>query len=308
MRSHVGTKLAARAAGALLCLAASCLPAAAARRTLSLGDGSVVMVWEEKGRSLPGRSGAIWSIGFSVTDALGTRVGVVTPTGDTARDASPSLALDDTGAPVLVWSRFDGVYNKIAYARYTGGAWTDFHYLTFGSGDDELPLIATAATGSYLFYTGPSDRYFYAPLDLASGRLFAPPRAIDLGFWHRPTPRPIAHGSPSTRGGVDAPINNRGCRETRSCGSRLTASGTPTLQGGVDAPIVNGRSAVWGTGSGDTCSHVVLIIPAADIKTAVLVDFHNGVARGLERILLPAQIADGLGDAMAASFLQSLCN
>ena len=176
MRSHTGARLAARAAGILLCLAASCLPAAAARHTLTAGDGSTVLVWEQKGRSMRGRPGAVWAIGFSVTDASGTHVGVVAPTGDTARDSSPFLALDDAGAPVLVWSRFDGVYNKIAYTRYAGGDWTDFHYLTFGSGDDLLPLIATTASGSYLFYTGSSDRYFFAPLDLASGRLFAPPR------------------------------------------------------------------------------------------------------------------------------------
>src|SRR3989442_1699440 len=190
-----------------------------------------------------------------------------------------------------------------------GVAWTDFHYLTYGSGDDELPLIATTSTGSYLFYTGPSDRYFYAPIDLASGRLFAPPRQIDLGFWHRPTPRPFASGSPGTRGGVDVPINNRGCRETRTCaGTKLTMSGAPTAQGGVDAPIVNGRGAVWGAGSGDTCGNVILIIPASDLKTAVVVVFHNGGARGPERIPPPPQITDGLGDEMAASFLPALCN
>ena len=312
MSSHGGATVAARAAGALLCFAASWLPAAAARNTLTAGDGSVVLVWEQKGRSTPGRSGAVWSIGFSVTDTSGTRIGVVPPTGDAAPDSSPFLTLDDTGAPVLVWSRFDGVYNKIASARYSGGAWTNFHYLTFGSGDDELPLIATTADGSYLFYTGSSDRYFFAALDLASGRLFAPPRQIDLGIWHRPTPVPSAPGGPSTRGGVDIPINNRGCKDARTCTNsgrnRLHTSGTPIMQGGVDAPIVNNRGAIWGAASGDTCSHAVLIIPSADARTAVVVDFHNGVARGLLHLAFAAQPDGSLGDTLAASYLGTLCN
>src|SRR5207245_387124 len=193
-------------------------------------------------------------IGFSVAGASGTHVGVVPPTGDVARDSSPSLALDDTGTPVLVWSRFDGVYNKIAYARYTGGDWTDFHYVTFGPGDDELPLIPTTAGVSYLFYTGPSDKYSFAPLDLASGRLFAPPRQIDLGIWHRPAPRLTTTGPPSTRGGVDVPINNRGCKTCPTGGLiKLKTSGTPTTQGGVDAPTVNNRGASRGAARGDSC-------------------------------------------------------
>jgi len=304
--------VAASAAGALLCLVASCLPAAAAQRALTAGDGSVVVVWEQKGRSIHGRTEAIWSIDFSVAGASGTRVGVVPPTRDAARDSSPFLALDDTGAPVLVWSRFDGVYNKIAYARYTGGDWTDFHYITFGPGDDELPLIATTASGSYLFYTGPSDKYFFAPLDLASGRLFAPPRQIELGIWHRPVPRLTTTGPPSARGGVDVPINNRGCKETKTCSSgglsRLRVSGTPTTQGGVDAPILNNRGAIWGAASGNACSHVVLIIPSGDARTAVVVDFHNGVARGLLRLAVPAQPDGSFADALASSYLGNLCN
>ena len=312
MRSHTGARLAARAAGILLCLAASCLPAAAARHTLTAGDGSTVLVWEQKGRSMRGRPGAVWAIGFSVTDASGTHVGVVAPTGDTARDSSPFLALDDAGAPVLVWSRFDGVYNKIAYTRYAGGDWTDFHYLTFGSGDDLLPLIATTASGSYLFYTGSSDRYFFAPLDLASGRLFAPPRQIDLGVWHRPAPVPVAPGGPSLRGGVDVPINNRGCKDAKTCtnggAGRLIMLGAPGMQGGVDAPIVNARGAIWGSASGDACSHVVLIMPSGNAKTAVVVDFHNGTAGGLLRLAIPAQPDGSFGDTLAESYLGGLCN
>ena len=309
MTSQAVHRMARRAAGALLCLAASCLPALAGRTSLTTGDGSVMTVREQKGRSTVGRPGAIWSIGFSVTDASGVHVGVVPPTGDTARDASPSLAVDDTGAPVLVWSRFDGVYDKIAYARYTGGVWTDFKYLSFASGDDDLPLIATASNGSYLFYRGSSDRYFFAPLDLESGRLFASQRLLDLGIWHRATPSVAEPGSPSTRGGLDVPINNRGCKDVKPCSSmKLARPGSKSIQGGVDAPIINNRASVWGAGSGDTCSHVVLIVPSADVTTAVVTDFHNGTARGLERITLSGDIPPGLGDTLASSYLTTLCN
>ncbi len=309
MRSRAVQRMARRVAGSLLCLAASCLPAFAARTTLTTGDGSVLTVWEQKGRAMAGRQGAIGAIGFSVTDASGTRVGVVPPTGDVARDASPFLALDDSGTPVLVWSRFDGVYDKIAYARYADGVWTDFKYLTFGSGDDDLPLIATTSDGSYLFYRGPADRYFFVSLDLEAGRLFASPRVLDLGIWHRGNPHVADPGSPGTRGGLDVPINNRNCRDLKPCTSvKLAGPGSKTTQGGVDAPIVNGRASVWGAGSGDTCSHLVLIVPSEDVKTAVVADFHHGVARGLERITLSGQIPPGLGDTLASSYLPALCN
>lgn len=309
MTSRAVKRVARRGAGVLLCLAASCLPAFAAHTSLTTGDGSVMKVWEQKGRSTVGRPGAIWSIAFSVIDASGPHVGVVPPTGDTARDASPFLTLDSTGAPVLVWSRFDGVYNKIAYARYSAGAWTDFKYITFGSGDDDLPLIATTSNGSYLFYRGASDRYFFAPLDLEGGRLFASQRLLDLGIWHRATPHVADPGSPSTRGGLDVPINNRGCKDVKPCSSmKLARPGSNTIQGGVDAPIINSRASVWGAGSGDTCSHVVLIVPSADVTTAVVADFFNGTARGLERIALSGDIPPGLGDTLASSYLPTLCN
>jgi len=312
VQRHEWLKVAGRAAGALLCLTASCIPAGAARRTLSAGDGTVIIVWDQKGRIAPGHSTASWSITYSVTDASGTHLGVVPPTGDAARDSSPFLALDATGAPVLVWSRFDGVYNKIAYARYAGGAWTNFHYLTFGSGDDDLPLVASGTLGSYLFYVAQPDRYLYVPLDLTDGRLFAAPRVLDLGILHRPTPWVNAPGPSGLHGGLDVPVNNRGCKEPRTCGRKtpglVTPSGTPTILGGIDAPIVNGRGAIWAAGSGGACSHMVLVVPTADLKWALVVDFYNGLARVLLRLALSAKVPDGFGDDLAASYLPALCN
>src|SRR5262245_31568795 len=117
MRS-VGARYAVRMAVVLACLAAAGLPALADSASVQLTDASVLKVWEQRGRALPGRALLPWSINYSVTDATGTRQGIVSPTGDTARDSAPFLILDETGSAVLVWSRFDGSYQKIAFSRY----------------------------------------------------------------------------------------------------------------------------------------------------------------------------------------------
>jgi len=123
---------------------------------------------------------------------------------------------------------------------------------------------------------------------------------------------PVAPGGLSLRGGVDVPINNRGCKDAKTCtnggAGRLIMLGAPGMQGGVDAPIVNARGAIWGSASGDACSHVVLIMPSGDAKTAVVVDFHNGMAKGLLRLAIPAQPDGSFGDTLAESYLGGLCN
>ncbi len=303
------------AAGVLLCLIAACQPVSAASRSLSWGEGTLVTVWEQRGRALPGRAAQVWSIAYSVTDAAGTHLGVVPPTGDAAQDSSPFLAADTTGTPVLVWSRFDSVYRKIAYARFTAGAWTGFCYLTFGSGDDDLPLLGTGLTGSFLFYVAQPDRYLYAPLDLASGRLFAPPRALDVAGLGRQRLRPVLPGFPTVGGGTDTPVTFKGCGENRSCGpeeQQILQPGDQTVQGGNDVPIVvgkgNNKAFAWGLGSSPGCSRQVLIIPSADAKRALVVQFANGWARLLHRLSLPSQVEDRFGETLALAYLPAVCN
>jgi hypothetical protein len=297
---------------ALLGLVASCLPASAEPRTVMSGDGKLVSVWEERGRANPGRDAVVSSIAFSVTDASGTRVGTVPPTGDAARDSAPFLATDGSGSLVLVWSRFDGVYRKIAFSRFTDDAWTNFRFLTFGPGNDDLPLFAAGQDGSFLFYVVQPSRFFYAPIDLASGVLFGPPRAIDVLGLGRQRPRLKSPGNGPLQGVTDAPVNWRGCRDGGCAAqqSRILLPGGGTVQGGIDAPVVLHcvKAHAWGVGSGHGCRKQVLVFPTADAGTVMVAEFLNGRVSLLAFMPAPAQAPLQFADLLAERFLPNACN
>src|SRR5712692_187994 len=187
MRGWAGRAMAWIGTSVCACLVAGsgCL---AAPRTLTLPDGSALSVWELQLRSDPADPGSGGSaIAYSISDASGTVTGTIAPTGDSSPDRAPVLAIDPTnGSVVAAWSRFDGADFKIAYARFEQGSWTDFHYLTFGSGSDFEPRIGSSRTGSYLFWIAQGSLYLYAPIDLSAGHLLAVPRGLRLGFLRRP--------------------------------------------------------------------------------------------------------------------------
>ncbi len=307
MRS-VGGKIATGLAVAALALLATGRPALASARSVVLPDGSSLKVWEPSVKSKTGQAQASRVLNYSVTDASGTRLGVVPPTADAALDTAPYLSMDATGSAVLVWSRSDGLFRKIAYTRFSSGAWTDFHYLTFGPGDDDLPRIGTGSTGSFLFYLRPPDKYQYAPVDLIAGRLFAAPRAIDLGSARRDIEAPRRLGSAVGRAAtVDIPVVNR------SAGAGQSVSGLlqPTPQGGtVDIPVVNGKnkSANWDVGSSGDCSRMVLVIPSYDLTQAFVFRFASGSTAVLEAVLLPSPIRERFAEELASSHLPFVCN
>ena len=308
---RIATRMAVVAIG---CLASAGLPVLASARSVSLAGGTTLTVWEQHGRGAPGRGPEGWSINYSASDAAGTLQGVVPPTGDTARDSAPFLALDATGSAVLVWSRFDGSYRKVAYARFAGGAWTDFHYLTFGPGDDDQPRIGAAMAGAFLFYLGSHGTYQYAPLEMLAGRLFAAPRSIDLGNARRDI-LPPPGGAKTQGASVDIPVVNRCLGEKGACGGQTARKGSPlppgggTIQGGtVDIPIVNNKASVWGVGSSGDCGRMVLVIPTHDLKSAYVFRFFTGLTHVLQRVSLPPQVGDRFGEDLAASYLPLVCH
>ena len=298
------------AVAALVCLAASGHPALAAAREVTLADGSKIQVWEQYRPPEP--SGEAWWIDYSVTDSQGSvTTGHVRPTEDAELDYAPFLAVDETGSAVLVWSRFDGVYRKIAYARFSGNTWTNFHFLTFGRGHDDAPRIGTGSTGSFLFYVR-SDNYLYAGIELAAGRLVAAPKALNLGIARREivTPPQLAGAAP--RGGVDAPIAGLAAR----AGSRIDTgpqrsrgrAGRLTPRGGTDVPVVSGiRAAAWGVGSNLDCSHIILVIPTRDLRSVYVFRFVNGVTDILQRLDMPSPVEDRFGANTAESYLPQVC-
>jgi hypothetical protein len=304
----IGTVLAV-----LACLGLSGPPALASPRHLELADGRALTVWEQRGPA-PG-GGESWSIDYCLRDLDGSIFGVVPITADAAADSAPFLALDAIGSPVLVWSRFDGSNRKIAYARLSAGEWTDFHFLTFGPGDDLEPRVGTSAAGSYLFYFDRPDRYLYAPLDLSSGRLFAAPRLLNLGNARRDIGSRQQLGDITTYGGVDAPIvTGRGGTPrsgTVTDKQSLFRPGGISPQGGVDVPVVSGglKAAAWGVASNEDCLHMILVIPARDLKTVFVFRFNNGVMDLLTRIPTPATTIEiqFFGADTAASHLPLIC-
>jgi len=314
---NVGRRIATGLGVAAIAGLAAGLPALASTRSLDLADGTSITVWEQRGRAGAGRGQEPWSINYSVTDASGTRLGVVPPTADAARDSAPFLSTDVTGSIVLVWSRLDGPYQKIAYTRFSGGAWTNFHYLTFGPGDDDQPRIGTGMTGSFLFYLTRTDNYQYVPLDLVAGRLFAAPRSIDLGSARGDIAAPRQTGSAATQGGtVDIPIVNR-CPGNGTCSNAVgrsaglvQAGGTTTQGGTVDIPVVNHsiKASVWGVGSSGDCGRMVLVIPSHDLTRAFVFRFAGGLTRVLQQVSLPSQVEEGFGAGLAASHLPLVCN
>jgi len=304
----IGTALAA-----LACLTLSVPSALASPRQLDLADGRALTVWEQRG-SAPG-GGESWSIDYCLRDADGSTLGIVPFTEDAAADSAPNLALDAVGSPVLVWSRFDGSNMKIAYARFSGGAWTDFHYLTFGPGDDLEPRLGTSSAASYLFFYVRPDKYMYAPLDLNSGRLFAVPRLLNLGSARRDIESRRQPGDITTYGGVDAPVvtGRGGTARTGIATDKqsLFQPGGLTIQGGTDVPVVSGqKAAIWGVGSMDDCLHIILVIPARDLKSMFVFRFSNGLNELLTRIPAPpaADLTRCFGAETAASHLPLVCH
>lgn len=305
-RVGIGTALAMFA-----CLALSVPAALASPRHLELADGRALTVWEQRGPA-PG-GGESWSIDYCLRDIDGSTLGVIPFTDDAAADSAPFPALDATGSPVVVWSRFDGSNMKIAYARFSAGVWTDFHFLTFGPGDDIEPRIGTSAAGSYLFFFVRPDKYLFAPLDLSSGRLFAAPHLLSLGNAMRDITARRRSVDITTYGGVDAPIvtGRGGAPRTGATTDKqsLLRPGGLTPQGGVDVPVVSGlKAAAWGVASNEDCLHIILVIPARDLKTVFVFRFNNGLMDLLTRIPMPEQTDHCFGADTAASHLPLVCN
>lgn len=315
MRAGMKARAMGIGGAALLGVLASCLPAVAEPRSAVAGNGALVTVWEERGRAPQGRTVGSSSLAYSVTDSFGTRTGTVPPTGDAGRDAAPFLASDADGSLVLLWSRFDGVYRKIAFSRFTDGMWTGFRFVTFGPGDDDLPLFGAGQDGSYLYYVVQPNHFYYAPIDLSTGLLIGPPRGIDVAALARQKPRLTSPGGPSLQGGTDAPINWRGCRDGGMCPGtqgRIYLPGDTTVQGGVDVPIAvhqcGVRSSQWGVGAEHACRKQVLVLPTEDATTVLAVESHNGRFRVLDRKPLPPQAQDRFGQSLADLFLPAVCN
>ena len=307
--------------GAVACLLmlAAGLPASAASAIRTI-DGALLEVWETRSEpgdpiSVPGGSG----IFYSLSDESGTRFGVVGPRDPDSQDTSPVLVLERSeGRPVVVWSRFDGVSLKIAYARFEDDDWRDFHYLTFGTSQDTEPRIGMASTGDYLFWVRDSSRYMYAPLDLTGGQLLAAPREIRVRFrtdLQSSSPLGGTLLSSGVQGATDIPtILGRCDRMLEPCdGSssiiRRSPGPTVTIDGGTDVPVILGAtSTVWSVGSMRECATQVLVRPSRNFLNIEVLSFNNGRIEMLDQFEMPGRMRDDYAATTAATYLTNLCN
>jgi hypothetical protein len=275
---------------------------------------------------------------LSVATPESTSAGVVA-------QVTPVILDPASGRQIAVWSQFDGIANKIAYARLERGIWTDYHYLTFGPGNHTAPRIGITRDGAFLFWIADGRRYVSAPLDLASGRLHAAPRRVPL---EAAGLRLVAAGSGSaaaTEGGTDVPVVTECPPDDQECellnarddprrpiisdgGSdvpivtecppddancdlvRSTRNDrrTPILgEGGTDIPVVVENETLWSVTSRPGCSLMIVSIPSVEAGVYHLLRFEGGRIDKAGRIrLLPGATA-GLPAATAGPILDSGC-
>jgi hypothetical protein len=235
--------------------------------------------------------------------------------GPSARSLEPVLiAGPSSGAPIRIWSRFDGLQHKLAWSRFENGRWSEPRALTFGSGDDLAPAAGISGAGSMLYWTDERGRVIYAPFDPESGRLFAVPRPL-------PVLSPRRHG-PATEGGTDAPVilgncekaNNGPCVGPRS-GAPVASNLPPTapsLDGGTDVPIVltTGSTSITTltVASTPSCGTQVLSV-ASDGAVAVMAVDGSGRVSVLGRFVLDPDVDPAEATAAAGTYFhRRACN
>ena len=269
----------------------------------------------------------------------GTSAGVVA-------QVTPVILDPASGRQIAVWSQFDGIANKIAYARLERGIWTDYHYLTFGPGNHTAPRIGITRDGAFLFWIADGRRYVYAPFDLASGRLHASPRRVPLEAAGVRIVAASSGGAAATEGGTDVPVVTEECPPDDLECELLSARDdrrTPILsdggsdvpivtecppddtdcelvrssrdlrrtqiltEGGTDIPVVVENETLWSVTSRPGCGLMILSIPSVEAGAYHLLTFEGGRIDKAGRIrLLPGATA-GLPAATAGPILDSGC-
>jgi hypothetical protein len=223
-----------------------------------------------------------------------------------ARSFEPVLiAGPSSGAPIRIWSRFDGLAHKLAWSRFENGHWSDPRVMTFGPGDDLAPAAGTSSAGSMLYWTDERGRVIYAPFDPESGRLFAVPRPL-------PVLPPRRHG-PATEGGTDAPVILGNCEKANSEPCVAPGPGgpaprnpqpmVPSLDGGTDVPIVltTGSTSITTltVASTRSCGTQVLSVASDGAVTVMAIDGGGRVTVlgrfGLEPDVDPAEATAAAG-------------
>jgi hypothetical protein len=192
------------------------------------------------------------SLEWSLVGNRGRKIEGVIPGSDGPEfDAYPALFNDaDTGAPILVWSRHNGVDFDLAFTRFDGEAWTAPITLV-GTARDEIQPQAYSTPGGefHLVWNWPDDggNFLYGRFRVDSGvSIIEPERVIaELG------PRADEHWIPThPEGGIDDPGTGYSvCEPNQRCPCDYIPGGcnnsTPALEG---ATVCESFSLVVGSG------------------------------------------------------------
>ena len=194
------------------------------------------------------------SLEWSLVGDRGRKIGGVIPgTGGPEFDTYPSLFNDaDTGAPMLVWSRHNGMDYDVAFSRFDGESWTAPITLV-GTDRDEIQPRAYSTPGGefHLVWSWPADghSFLYGQFRVDSGVSVLEPERVIAQLGPRQGERWI---STNPEGGIDDPgtgLDDKfNCEEGERCPCDFggQCSGTsPSLEG---ATVCESLSLVVGSG------------------------------------------------------------
>jgi hypothetical protein len=306
-----GAWVRAGAVFAALCLAPACLCLAGDALPVP-GGGLMTIEIVGLDRMTPDAGGPVLT--WTLAETTGVRAGIVPSTSGPEPDVTPVLAPDPrTGAPVLIWSHWNGQAMKLAWSRFDSGTWSEARDVTFGPGNDRTPAVGLSSAGAYLFFWRDNARVMYAPIDLGTGRLFAAPRLL--------TPAVLKGRDWTPNGGTDVPIliGTCGAYHNAPCvGTGLppvlpsVGHGVPGIEGGADVPIIHSGSESPATSisvaSQPDCRTMVVGLARSADPTQRIVAF-DGAGRAW---LVARVVPDGVSPAAAlaastAHFLGSVC-
>ncbi len=220
---------------------------AATQTALTPGDHHLLRV--EEVRSHP--RDVATSLEWSLVGDRGRSIGGVIPGSDGPEfDAYPSLFNDaDTGAPMLVWSRYNGADFDIAFTRFDGESWTAPITLV-GTARDEIQPQAYSTPGGefHLVWSWPDDgrNFLYGRFRVDSGVALIEAEHIVADLGPRADERWV---STEDGGGTDDPGTGRYlCEPEQRCPCDFIPGGctsTPSLEG---ATVCESLSVVVGSG------------------------------------------------------------
>jgi hypothetical protein len=233
-------------------------------------------------------------------------------TGSAASFVAKVIQDPASGQSIAVWSATDGQYSKIVYSRLVDGIWSDFHYVTFGRGNDTHPRIALTQDGAILFWISSGQRYMYAPIDLSAGRLYAVPRHIPLRTAGLQT---LSGGGTKQDGGTDVPIIVEDCPEGQEDCVPLEPTPDPAnrfqilSEGGTDVPIIADVSLLWSVTGRSDCSLLIMTLPESLSGAYHVVRFERAGWKRAGKIRVVPGDFKGLRPQQAAdSVLESSCH